>query len=190
MAEAFNKIRSLRDTYQMASEVDKLTKLYNKSTTENICKLKLIEFDKLEYPKPLMAFFIIDLDHFKSANDTFGHQFGDKILVEFAAKIRKIFRPNDCIGRFGGDEFIVILDNLPSVDIITRKADSIKKITEELTIDGKHVGVTASIGISIVPPQGTDYDTLFKAADTELYRVKAKGRNGYSFIYATPVSKK
>ena len=187
MANAFNKMRSLRDTYQLASELDKLTKLYNKSTTENICKLKLTEFDKLDEPKPLMAFFIIDLDHFKQANDTFGHQFGDKILVEFSSKIRKIFRPNDCIGRFGGDEFIVILDNLPSVDIVIRKAEHIKKIVSELTIDGINAGVTTSIGIALVPPQGTNYETLFKTADENLYRVKSNGRNGYLYDYAESV---
>ena len=189
MVSAFNKMRSLRDTYQIASELDKLTKLYNKATTENICKLKLNEFDKLDEPKSLMAFFVVDLDHFKKVNDTFGHQFGDKVLVEFSKNIRRIFRPNDCIGRFGGDEFIIIIENLPSVDIIIRKAESIKKIAEELTVDDMLAGVSASIGIAIVPPQGTDYEHLFKAADEELYFVKANGRNDYSMKYAEPVTK-
>ena len=183
MAEAFNKIRSLRDTYQIESEVDKLTKLYNKTTTENFCRMKLKEYDKLDEPKAIMAFFIIDLDHFKEVNDTLGHQFGDKVLMEFSKKIRGIFRPNDCIGRFGGDEFIVIIDNLPSTDIIVRKAEAIKKIACELTIDGIHAGTSASIGIAIVPPTGTEYENLFKAADEALYRVKASGRNDYLINY-------
>ena len=183
MAAAFNKIRSLRDTYQIASEVDKLTKLYNKTTTENICKMKLTEYDKLDEPKTIMAFFIVDLDHFKRVNDTLGHQFGDKVLIEFSKKIRGIFRPNDCIGRFGGDEFIVIIDNLPSTDIVIRKAEAIKKIACELTIEGIHAGTSASIGIAIVPKEGTDYENLFKAADEALYRVKECGRNNYLINY-------
>ena len=183
MAAAFNKIRTLRDTYQFESEVDKLTKLYNKTTTENICRLKLKEFDKLDEPKTLTAFFIIDLDFFKRANDTFGHQFGDKVLIEFSKKIRSMFRPNDCIGRFGGDEFIVIIDNLPSIEIVIRKAEGIKKIARELTIEGIHAGISASIGISIVPLQGTTYENLFKAADEALYRVKAGGRDNYLINY-------
>ena len=183
MAEAFNKIRTLRDTYQLASEVDKLTKLYNKTTTENICKLKLKEYELTDQPRLIMAFFIIDLDHFKRVNDTLGHQFGDKILVEFSKRIRRIFRPNDCVGRFGGDEFIVIVENLPSTEIVVRKAENIKKIAAELTIDGIDAGVTASIGIAIVPPEGTDYDTLFKTADDALYSVKKMGRNDYCIIY-------
>ncbi len=183
MADAFNKLRSLRDSYQLASEVDKLTKLYNKTTTENICKLKLKEFKKMQEPRPIMAFFVIDLDHFKNVNDTLGHQFGDKILVEFSEKIRRIFRPNDCIGRFGGDEFIVIIDNLPSTEIVIRKAETIKKIAYELTIDEINAGITASIGIAIVPPQGIEYDDLFRFADEALYKVKASGRNGYYINY-------
>lgn len=190
MAEAFNRMRTLRDSYQLEAEVDKLTKLYNKTTTENICKLKLKDWDSSNdsLPETLMAFYIIDLDHFKEVNDTLGHQFGDKVLVEFSNRLRKIFRPNDCVGRFGGDEFIVIIDNLPSTEIIVRKAENIKRIACDLTIEGRNVGISASIGISIVPPQGTTYDILFKSADEALYQVKAGGRNGYRINYAEPIS--
>lgn len=188
MAEAFNRMRSLRDSYQLEAEVDRLTKLYNKTTTESICKLKLKEWGSPDgiLPESLMAFYIIDLDHFKEVNDTHGHQFGDKVLVEFSNRLRKIFRPNDCVGRFGGDEFIVIIDNLPSTEIIVRKAENIKRIACDLTVEGKNVGISASIGIAIVPPQGTNYDTLFKSADEALYQVKAGGRNGYRINYAEP----
>ena len=189
MADAFNRLRTLRDNYQLQAEVDRLTKLYNKTTTENICKLKLKDWNSSSssFPDSLMAFYIIDLDHFKDVNDTLGHQFGDKVLVEFSNRLRKIFRPNDCVGRFGGDEFIIIIDNLPSTEIIVRKAENIKRIACDLTVDGKNVGISASIGISIVPPQGTDYDTLFKSADEALYQVKAAGRNGYRINYAEPI---
>ena len=191
MADAFNRMRSLRDSYQLEAEVDRLTKLYNKTTTENICKMKLNDWDSSSdsLPDTLMAFYIIDLDHFKEVNDTLGHQFGDKVLVEFSNRLRKIFRPNDCVGRFGGDEFIVIIDNLPSTEIIVRKAENIKRIACDLLVEGKKVGISASIGISIVPPQGTSYDTLFKSADEALYQVKASGRNSYRINYAEPKSR-
>ena len=184
-------MRSLRDSYQLEAEVDRLTKLYNKTTTENICKMKLNDWDSSSdsLPDTLMAFYIIDLDHFKEVNDTLGHQFGDKVLVEFSNRLRKIFRPNDCVGRFGGDEFIVIIDNLPSTEIIVRKAENIKRIACDLLVEGKKVGISASIGISIVPPQGTNYDTLFQSADEALYQVKASGRNGYRINYAEPKSR-
>ena len=191
MAEAFNRMRSLRDSYQLEAEVDRLTKLYNKTTTEKICNMKLKEWNTQEgaLPESLMAFYIIDLDHFKEVNDTLGHHYGDKVLVEFSKRLRKIFRPNDCVGRFGGDEFIVIIDNLPSTEIIVRKAENIKRIAVDLTVEGRLVGISASIGIAIVPPRGTDYETLFKSADEALYQVKAGGRNGYRINYAETVTK-
>lgn len=181
MAAAFNKIRSARDAYQMEAEIDTLTKLYNKSTTEQVGKIKLKTFSDIKDNDTLMAFYIIDLDHFKEANDTYGHQFGDKVLMEFSKNLRKKFRPNDCIGRFGGDEFVVIIDNLPAMEIITRKARDIKNVALDLEVDGRPAGITASIGIAIVPQDGLDYETVFKAADEALYYVKANGRNGFYY---------
>ncbi|MBO4401179.1 MAG: diguanylate cyclase [Selenomonadaceae bacterium] len=187
MAAAFNKIRSSRDAYRLESELDKLTKLYNKSTTENIGKMKIKTFREQDSPETIMALYVIDLDHFKEANDNFGHQFGDKVLMEFARNLRKKFRPNDCIGRFGGDEFVVIIDNLPGMEIVTRKARDIKRVASELVIDGKNAGITASIGVAIVPQDGTDYDLVFKAADRALYHVKQNGRNGFYYAGAESI---
>ena len=188
MAEAFNKIRSDRDAYQIESELDKLTRLYNKTTMERACKMKLKTFNEQEGQDTLLALYIIDLDHFKEVNDTHGHQFGDKVLLEFSRVLRKQFRPNDCIGRFGGDEFVVIIDNLPGMEIVTRKAKQIKEVASKIVIDGIDSGVTASIGIAIAPQHGTDYDTLFKSADDSLYHVKQNGRNGYYYASADNVN--
>lgn len=179
MAAAFNKIRSERDAYQLESELDKLTELFNKKTMENLCKMKLKTFNENENSNIFMAFYIIDLDHFKEVNDLLGHQFGDKVLVEFAKGLKKIFRPNDCIGRFGGDEFVVIVDSLPNMEVVVRKAEQIKQIAFNLAIDGRSRFVTASIGIAIAPQNGRDYDSLFAAADKAVYHVKNSGKNGY-----------
>ena len=179
MAAAFNKIRSERDAYQLESELDKLTELFNKKTMENLCKMKLKTFNENSSSNIFMAFYIIDLDHFKEVNDLLGHQFGDKVLVEFAKGLKKIFRPNDCIGRFGGDEFVVIVDSLPNMEVVVRKAEQIKQIAFNLAIDGRSKFVTASIGIAIAPQNGRDYDSLFAAADKAVYHVKNTGKNGY-----------
>ena len=179
MAAAFNKIRSERDAYQLESELDKLTELFNKKTMENLCKMKLKTFNENENSNIYMAFYIIDLDHFKEVNDLLGHQFGDKVLVEFAKGLKKIFRPNDCIGRFGGDEFVVIVDSLPNMEVVVRKAEQIKQIAFNLSIEGRSRFVTASIGIAIAPQNGRDYDSLFAAADKAVYHVKNNGKNGY-----------
>lgn len=179
MAKAFNKIRSERDAYQLESELDKLTELFNKKTMENLCKMKLKTFNENENSNIFMAFYIIDLDHFKEVNDLLGHQFGDKVLVEFAKGLKKIFRPNDCIGRFGGDEFVVIVDSLPNMEVVIRKAEQIKQIAFNLALEGRSHFVTASIGIAIAPQNGRDYDSLFAAADKAVYHVKNNGKNGY-----------
>ena len=181
MAKAFNEIRSARDAYQQESERDTLTKLYNRTAIEAFCRRKLKEFDEAGEESGLMAFYIIDLDHFKKANDTFGHQYGDHLLVEFAKNLKKIFRPTDCVGRFGGDEFIVVIDKLPNTDIIIKKATTINQLARELIVDGSAANVTASIGISIAPQHGNTYSDLFKAADEALYHVKNHGRNNYFF---------
>ena len=179
MAAAFNKLRTQRDNFQLESELDKLTELFNKKTMENLCRMKLKTFNENETSNIFMAFYIIDLDHFKEVNDLLGHQFGDKVLVEFAKGLKKIFRPNDCIGRFGGDEFVIIVDSLPNMEVVIRKAEQIKQIAYNMAIDGKTKFVTASIGIAIAPHSGRDYESLFEAADKAVYHVKNNGKNGY-----------
>ncbi len=187
MVEAFNKMCMARDSYKIEAELDKLTKLYNKTTMESLGDMKLKNFSNQEANDTIMAFYIIDLDHFKEANDTYGHQFGDKVLVEFSRNLRKKFRPNDCIGRFGGDEFVVMIDNLPGMEIVIRKARDIKQVALELEIDGKNAGISASIGIAIIPQDGTEYEKVFKAADTALYHVKQNGRNGFYYAGAETI---
>ena len=123
--------------------------------------------------------YIIDLDHFKEANDNFGHQYGDRILVEFAVRLRHIFRSNDCVGRFGGDEFITMIVGVMTDDVIFRKAKQIQQVASQLDVDGKLAGITASIGIAATLPHDKDYEALFRQADESLYCVKENGRNGY-----------
>ena len=179
VAVAVNKLRTERDAYQLESELDKLTELFNKKTMENLCKMKLKTFNENKSANVFMALYVVDLDHFKEVNDLLGHQFGDKVLVEFAKGLRKIFRPNDCIGRFGGDEFVIIVDSLPNMEVVIRKAEQIKQIAFNLTVEDSSKFVTASIGIAIAPQNGRTYDDLFASADKALYHVKRNGKNGY-----------
>ncbi len=197
MAAAFNKIRTERerlvedldkvqverDDFKLASELDKLTDLFNKTTMEKLCEMKLRTFNENNLPNVYIAFYIIDLDHFKEVNDLLGHQFGDKVLAEFANGLRKVFRTNDCIGRFGGDEFVAIIDNLPQLDVVRRKAEQIRNLAFNLTVEGKTKFVTASIGIAIAPFEGRDYETLFRAADEAVYWVKNNGKNNFHCKY-------
>ena len=172
---AVENMRIDRDHYRTKSEVDKLTQLYNKDTTKSICNEQIQNLEEGQSA----VLYVIDLDHFKEANDKFGHQYGDRILVEFAVRLRHIFRLNDCVGRFGGDEFIVMIVGFMTDDIIFRKAKQIQEVASQLDIDGKLVGVTSSIGIATTSTHDKDYETLFKQADKALYCVKENGRNGY-----------
>lgn len=181
MAAAFNEISASRDAYQREAELDNLTRLSNKTAIEAFCSRKLREFVEAEGTKGFMALYVIDLDHFKEANDTFGHQYGDHVLMEFAKELKRIFRPTDCVGRFGGDEFVVIIDRLPGIGIIVKKAETINQIARDLVVDGRKANITASIGIAIVPEHGMDYETLFHSADKALYHVKHSGRDHYCY---------
>ena len=169
-------MRISRDNYKIESEIDPMTRLLNKATVERLS----VECLEHLLPEKLAALFVLDLDHFKEANDSYGHQYGDEILRAFSAELRKGFRPSDIVGRFGGDEFVVLISGLPNIEIVKRKARFIQEAARNLKIDGKNAGISVSIGISIAPWQGTTYEELFHAADCALYRTKEDGRNGYT----------
>ena len=174
MAKAIDKIQNTTDTLRRDSETDKLTGLYNKAATEKFCRTAL----KNLKPNTLAGLYLIDLDHFKEANDTYGHQFGDRVLQEFAKKLHLVFNSHECIGRFGGDEFIVFVDDI-SEDVILRKAAQITASAREIIIDDMPSGITASVGIATANSSDIDYKNLFAAADKALYNVKEDGRDGY-----------
>ncbi|WP_407425146.1 diguanylate cyclase [Treponema sp.] len=183
MAMAIRKIQSSRDHYQKDAEVDKLTGLLNKATFERLCRKALTANQEGIYS----VLFVIDLDHFKEVNDTMGHQTGDAVLHDFAEALRRLFRPSDLLGRFGGDEFVVFLNDIPGKEIAVRKAMSILEAARNVLVSSGDLKVSASIGLSSAPQHGTDYDTLFSVADKSVYVVKESGRNGVSFGQDEPV---
>ena len=170
-------MRMSRDIYKLESETDTLTGLLNKITTERFSCECLTQLQ----PGKLAALFVLDLDHFKEANDTYGHQYGDAILQTFAKELRKGFRPDDIVGRFGGDEFIVMISGLPDRSIAERKASYILDAARRLEVEGRNACVTVSIGLALAPCHGTTYEELFQKADDALYCTKKDGRNGYTF---------
>ena len=178
LSDALHKVEQMRisrDNYRRESEIDSLTSLYNKATTERICQRKCRELPEGKQ----IALFIIDLDHFKEANDTNGHQHGDMVLSEFALHLKLAYREEDCIGRFGGDEFIVMMEGYLTEDLVSEKAKRINKMATELYIGGYRAEISASIGIAMMPLHGNDYSSLFEVADHALYHVKENGKNGY-----------
>ena len=169
-----DKIKRINEQLKVAAETDRLTNLFNKSTMENLCREHLSKLSAGEKS----ALYVIDLDHFKEANDTYGHQCGDKILQQFADGLKKIFSDNAYIGRFGGDEFVILVKNFSNENEITDRARKILQTAMNISIDNMDPQITASIGISIAKI-GDDYTQTFKRADESLYIVKSQGRNNF-----------
>ncbi|THC44253.1 EAL domain-containing protein [Massilia sp. Mn16-1_5] len=130
-----------------------------------------------------VATMFLDLDRFKEVNDSFGHEFGDILLCEVAARLRGVIRPGDVIARLGGDEF-VIAALCPSGQAAAGRIGEklLDVLTTPITIAGQDVIIGASIGISLFPADGNSKEQLFQAADTAMYRAKAAGRNRYRFF--------
>ena len=183
MATAFNHIQLSATALKKASELDPLTQLYNKKSMENFCRETLLALDE----EISMALYIIDLDHFKQANDTKGHKFGDLILQEFAKQLKEIFPQESLIGRFGGDEFVAFIPTVPNKDFISYTAIKVLEMARNLKINDASAEITASVGISVAPQDGIEYADLFEIADKSLYEVKRKGRDGYCLDTSTVI---
>jgi diguanylate cyclase (GGDEF)-like protein len=129
-----------------------------------------------------IAVVFMDLDHFKFVNDSLGHSTGDLLLKAMGERLRLVLREGDTVGRVGGDEFVLILNDQSNEEIIYRAMQRITaKVSEPLTIDGKELYVTCSAGISLYPQDGRDVETLLKNADAAMYRAKEHGRSNFQF---------
>jgi len=122
----------------------------------------------------------LDLDRFKGINDTFGHAIGDKLLIKVSQIIRPLLRGGDVLGRFGGDEFLLILSGSDQAGVVLITQRILDTFNRPFEIDGHTLRVTPSIGIAIYPDHGTDVETLLKHADTAMYESKRLGRNAYT----------
>lgn len=132
-----------------------------------------------------VAVIFIDLDHFKSINDTLGHTAGDELLLEMSERLRRCVREDDTVSRLGGDEFTMILNELRQPEDAVTVADKILvAVQQPMTIGGMTVEVSASIGIALFPTDGTDSESLLRNADSAMYRAKESGRNTYQLCTA------
>ena len=129
-----------------------------------------------------LAVMFLDLDHFKDINDTLGHNIGDQLLIETANRLKSALREEDTISRFGGDEFIVLLPNLQMTGAQKVAQKLLEIMKNSFQIQHHELTVTTSIGIALYPDDGDDFETLYKNADTAMYRAKHDGRNGYCFF--------
>lgn len=154
---------------------DPLTGLYNRRYLSETLHRELARADRGNYPVSLV---MMDIDHFKNLNDTFGHNTGDEVLLTFAAQLLAEARVDDTVCRYGGEEFLVVLPNISSATAYEIAERWRKLFQEGHTIgEGKSMEVTVSCGIAEFPINGNTCEALVAAADRSLYQAKAMGRN-------------
>lgn len=157
---------------------DSLTQLYNNRTGKELIDRYLQAKD----PYASCGMLVIDLDFFKNVNDCYGHLFGDKVLQEFARLLRTLFRSSDILVRFGGDEFVVFLKDIPNTTLL-QKTRQLSESVQQVKFWENDYRMTCSIGACFLPENtaGYSFDQLFENADWALYQAKQNGRNQYVF---------
>lgn len=156
---------------------DRLTNLPNRNSLIDHLDL---EIKKAQYNQHTIAVLSLDLDQFKHINDTLGHDQGDALLKEVSKKLLSITREEDMIARQGGDEFIIVLSDLPDTGPAIRLADEIfTMLSSSIDINSEPVHVSASIGISFYPQDGKNTEELLKTSDQSMYAAKDAGRNRF-----------
>lgn len=172
-------LRQQQHSLQHLAHHDPLTGLPN----------RLLMIDRLEHSlrkahrmRTGLAVLFIDLDHFKEINDSLGHTQGDRLLVAVAKRLRERLREEDTVARLGGDEFVILIEHLRSSMDASALAETIQDaFSEPMDLGDRELSITASIGISLYPDDGTDTETLLRTADAAMYRAKSEGRNGFRF---------
>ncbi|MFY9198439.1 MAG: GGDEF domain-containing protein [Acutalibacteraceae bacterium] len=161
-----------------AAQTDPLTKLYNKTTTQKM----IDKYLEGEGAGGSHAFIIIDLDEFKSINDTHGHFAGDDVLIQLSKELRSYFRESDILGRIGGDEFVAFIKNVQSVALVCDKVQRLSASFKKYGLDNNYnYKLSVSMGIAMHNKDGKTYDELYKNADKALYEAKRNGKDQYKF---------
>ncbi len=195
---ALASLRNLGERYALASLVhhyridsrfrglhDPLTKLPNRLLFNDRLQSALAEAQR---NGEQFSVLFVDLDRFKTINDSLGHAVGDQMLVAVAKRLRATIRASDTVARYAGDEFTLVLRHIIQRDDVLRIADKITRVLEApLTLtDGSEMQITASIGIAFFPEDSTTADGLVKCADIAMYNAKGMGRNTYRTFVAGP----
>lgn len=131
-----------------------------------------------------LGLIFLDLDRFKEVNDTLGHSAGDELLIEVAQRLKNCVRDEDTVCRFGGDEFILLLNNISDIEVIQKAQTILTAVLKQYVIQSEVLTLSASIGIAMYPRDGEDYATLLKNADAAMYNAKESGRNAFRFYQA------
>jgi diguanylate cyclase (GGDEF)-like protein len=164
---------------QVESTIDAKTGLLNFTSWRDMATRTLLRTQRAKQPVAVM---LIDLDHFKRINDTYGHLVGDQVLSAVANCVKSVLREYDTVGRFGGEEFVLLLDNADLYAAVTT-ATRLRQSISDLTV-GDGVQVTASIGVAHSAQSSAPLDALLERADVALYEAKSAGRNAVRALAA------
>lgn len=160
---------------QQLSQLDPLTQILNRRSFFEYIEN---QFNRAIHDKSLFSLLILDLDHFKQINDNYGHLTGDQILINFTLAIQNYLRSSDYFGRYGGEEFVILLPETDQADAL-KIAQEICDLIAHLSIPTEkgNLNITVSIGVAVFRPQDTRIEDIFDRADQCLYQAKALGRN-------------
>ncbi len=161
---------------------DALTELPNRLLARDRVRQAIASAER---EKNKVALLFLDLDNFKTVNDSLGHTTGDVLLKAVARRLKDCVRASDTLSRQGGDEFLIVMPGVESPEAAAPVLDKIREhIQHPFEIDGNELTTSVSIGVALYPDNGRDFDTLLKKADTAMYRAKEQGRNAYRFFDA------
>lgn len=174
--------RALQSETQLAHDLlhDRLTGLPNRVLFNDRLTAAI---DRARETNRMAAVLFIDIDEFKTVNDTMGHPAGDALLKEIADRLRAATRQLDCIARVGGDEFIAVLSDIAEIDHVAQVVRKLEQVAEDpVRLPGGDLTVTFSIGVALFPRDGDDAETLIRNADTAMYQAKRDGRSATCFF--------
>jgi diguanylate cyclase (GGDEF)-like protein len=177
----------INDVTERKQAEEQIKHMANHDALTDLPSLRLIQ-DKFWMAESLVkrnnakiAVMFIDLDCFKTINDTFGHKFGDYVLRQVAQRLEQVLGENDTVGRIGGDEFLLIAP-FQDAEVSEKMAQKvIHSITKPIDLNGQRIEISASIGIALYPDDAETFDQLIKLADDAMYQIKKSGKNGFTY---------
>ena len=179
MVDTFSRLESEKKELYLMARTDSLSGLSNRNSLNEYLE-RLILTSKRN--KKEFAFLYLDIDHFKSINDSLGHNIGDELLQNISKLLKRILRPSDFIARIGGDEFVILIQDYDSYLELSNVINRVQKqLSKNWVIKTNPINISCSIGIAFYPKDGQDSVSLMKNADIAMYQAKKLGRNQYHF---------